>query len=529
MIKNRYILLVLLIGVLCYSSCKDDYNEHYDRSSSLPDKNLYQMIKENSNLSKFSQLIDVAGYDSLLNSTQTFTVWAPINESLSDINPATIGKDQAKLIVGNHIARFNVSTSTVYSKLIQMLDNKIYSFSDGGNVFAGSKLIDHDILSKNGLLHTLESQIPYHYNLYEYIQATPSMSKLSAFVSSFEEERFNEELSTPIDIDESGRTVYDTVTTSYNRLFRGLLGLGYIDSEDSTYTMIMPSDKAWDIAYSKISSYFKTYNEDQEYADSIRNIQTSLAILEDLVYRGTINNPASLDSMVSTSPSVIYDPADLFSGTTRQTASNGLIYQTDDLRYNNTETWNKKIGVEGEAYDLRVAGPNTAVYTRTVTGEISIPVSNSQYIDVQATTPTSQPAVTFDIPDVLSGKYDIYVEFLPGSIDGAPRDSTRLLFELSYMNAKGDTEPILNNSNDLLTSGTEKRKMKVFSEFEFPVSNYYDRLWWVDYSDGLHSYDEYVITTKLMIKTNVQTSEFNNNILTRKFRIDRIIFEPVRN
>ncbi|MDD4969103.1 MAG: fasciclin domain-containing protein [Paludibacter sp.] len=528
MSKNKFIALAfLLVGLMVFYSCQDEQNDHYARSKSLPDKNLYELIKLNPDLSTFSKLIEIAGYDSLLKSSQTYTVWAPVNAGLTDINLTTIDKVQARLIVNNHIARFNNSTSIAPGQLIRMKNYKVYTFLSGSSTFGGSELITHDILARNGVLHTIKNQIVYHNNLYEYVLSSPNVSKLSAFIQSFEEKRFDPTLSIPIDIDKNGRTVYDSITTSYNRLFNNNLGL--INTEDSIYTMLIPSDKAWDAAYARISPYFKTYNSNQAHADSVRNIQTSLAILNDLIYRGKIENPASFDSIVSTSGSVIHNPANLFSGTEKKIASNGLVYLTDDLKYNNVETWNKNIILECEAAEGRVAGPNTGIFTRTVTSGSIIPVSDFRYIEVVPNTTSAQPAVTFDIPNVLSGKYDIYVEFIPGSIDGTPRDSTKLLFDLTYLTVTGATTNETVKLSTFVTSGTQKVKMKVFSGYEFPVSNYYDLLWWVAYKAGLHSFNEHVVTTKLMVKTNVSTSELNNNIFTRKFRIDRVIFEAVSN
>lgn len=525
--NNLTILALLFIGSLSFYSCQDELYNHYERSAALPDKNLYDLIKQNDQLSKFARLIRVAGYDTILASTQTYTVWAPLNEGLSLIDPNTIDKRQALLIVKNHIARFNNPTSTTPGSNIRMNNYKMYSFSIGGTNFGDAELVTRDGLATNGLLHTIKEQIQYHNNVYEYILSTPNTTKLSAFVRSFEEKRFEESLSIPIDIDGSGRTVYDSVTTSYNRLFDD--NLGSINTEDSTYTMLLPTDNAWDAAYTKYSPYFKTYSINQAYADSVRKVQTSLAILNDLIYKGMIDNSAVSDSITSTSGSVIHDPVSMFSGSNKQIASNGLVYLADELKYNDVETWNKKIILECEATDGRVAGPNTGINTRTVTNNSTVPVSDYRYIEVVPNTTTAQPSVTFNIPNVLSGKYDIYVEFIPASLDGVPRDSTKLLFDLTYLKATGTSINETVKLNTFITSGTKKVTIKAYSGFEFPVANYYDRLWWIDYEAGLHSYNEHVVTTKLMVKTNVSTAELNNNTFTRKFRIDRVIFEPVSN
>lgn len=526
MIINKYIrIALLLIGCFAFS-CKDAYDDHYNNDGAdISDKSLKELIAADANLSTFSKLITIAGLDDELSSNQTFTVWAPTNEALASVNLQSITKEEAALIVNNHVARFNISTTTPDNKQIRMRDNKSFFFSENATVFGGAKLLQHDLLAKNGILHTLQSQLPYYSNLYEYILSNPQTSNLADFISSFQENI----------VDAAASSVNDTVIVAYNRLFDASflygivnLGIGQINQEDSLYTMLVPTNTAWDAAYSRIATYFKSVGAN---ADSLQNQQTSLAILDDLIYRGEIEAPVSQNFLVSTSPvystnypSYITNPAELFDGATKIQASNGLIFQTNDLRYNNTETWNKVIVVETDQAQGRVLSANTAVSTRIAED------NEVRYIYVEGSTPASQPGVTFDIPQVLSGEYNVYVDFLPLYLDpqGQEGDKTKLLFELSYMGANGRIATRLINSADLVTSATEETLLKIFSNFEFPVSNFYDRLWWIDYYKGLHTMEDMVVNTKLLVKTNVSNAEVNNKTYVRKFCIDKIIFEPIQ-
>lgn len=527
MIKNKLSILLVCFGIVVFAGCRDEFSDHYDRSTDLPATTLYGLLKQNSNLSTFTRLVEKAGYDTLLSSTQTFTVFAPVNEGLAGVDVEAYDVAGARTFVNNQIARFNNSTSVPAANGVRMKNYKLYSFSSGKDAFGGATLVEKNILAKNGLLHTLNGPITYRNNVHEYIASSDNTTKLAAFIKTFDETRFDESLSIPIDINQNGSVVYDSVKTTFNRLLDK--NLGSIANEDSIYTMIIPTDNAWNEAYTKYSAYFKTYNANAVIADSIKKVQASQAILNDLIYRGQIDDQNLPDSIVSTSGSVVHNPASLLAGATKKEASNGLTYFTDHLNYNDQETWNKKIIIECEESDGRLAGANTSINTRIVASGVDIPVSNSRYIEVSPTTTTAQPAVTFDVPNVLSGKYDIYVECLPGSIDDAPKDSSKLLFDLTYLTATGKTTNVTVKLNSFVTSGKSKVTIKAFSGFEFPMANFYDRLWWVDYYNGLHSYSEHVVTTKFMVKTNVSTTELNNNVFSRKFRIDRIIFEPVSN
>lgn len=151
-----------------------------------------------------------------------------------------------------------------------------------------------------------------------------------------------------------------------------------------------------------------------------------------------------------------------------------------------------------------------------------------RFIEVSSTTPSRQPGVTLSVPDVLSGAYDIYASFVPACALDASNltDSTRVSFTVSYMGANGRSTSKQFRDTEFKTSPTEMTLIKVAEAMEFPVSNYYDRLWWMDET---HSELSRTITTTVYVTTNVSNSEFNRGVMTRRFRLDRIIFVPVKN
>ena len=531
MIRNR-LIITLCIACLFYS-CTDIRDEHYNRSDSLPNQTLCELIADNSDLTVFSKVIEIAGYDDLLSSSQTFTIWAPVNNALSNINVNLITKDEARRIVENHIARFNHSTSKSPLLAVRMRNNKVYYFSEGGNSFGGAILQKHDIIAQNGILHTIQSQILYFPNIYEYILTSPHTSKMAEFIAQFEEYIID-----PLSIQADG-TIRDTVYIRYNPLFdiEGTwywfgsylsAGLGQINKEDSVYTALIPDNAAWDAAYARMSPYFRAVRNDE----SVQRFQTSLAIIEDLFFRGKIEDPAEKDSLISTSPSVIQQPATLFDGTQKIQASNGLIFLTEsNVNYNAPETFMKNIYVEADEPDgRRIANNNTTVVPRILDGASSDLATNSQFLEVFQTTlddnMENQPRIIFDIPQVLSGRYNIYAEFLPGELvrQGDPR-ATKFRCTLNYQNASGNIASSI--ANNIETSATEKRKVLLFSGFNFPVANYYDRSWRIDYLKGLHTIDERVVPTKLEIAVRITAAEYNSRQFGRSYCIDRIILEPV--
>lgn len=514
-----------------FGACTDAHDEHYNRSDSLPDQNLLELIAGYSELSVFYKLVEISGYSGLLSSSQTLTVWAPDNNALSDVDPNVITKEEALLIVENHIARYNCPTSEPSIRAIRMKNSKVYYFSDGGCLFGGITIQKHDMLAKNGLLHTLQSRIPYFPNIYEYILTSPNTSKMAEFIRQFDEYIID-----PQSINSDG-TIRDTVYVRYNPLFDRIIpwewygtvhtGLGLINSEDSLYTALIPDNAAWDAAYERILPYFKTVRGNE----SAQQLQTSLAIIEDLFFRGVIDDPAGKDSLVSTSPSVIKQTATLFAGAQKIQVSNGLVFLTgSNVNYTANETFQKPVIVEADKQEGRKIAANTTIAPRILDGSAAGIATESRFLEVYQTSLDNnldnQPKVTFDIPQVLSGRYNIYAEFLPGElVQQGDQRATKLRCTLNYRNVNGNT--VTSIVSNLETKTSEKVKLLLFNGFNFPVADYYDRLWAVDFLKGLHTIDERVVATKLDIAVRVNATEYNSRQFGRSFCLDRIIFEPV--
>lgn len=528
--KKSYISIGLLAVAGVMTSCSEDWDNHYEPSDQVAQESVMELIQTDPELTTFARMLDIAGYNDLLASSQTFTVFAPTNEALEDVDLEDV--DAVKRIVLNHIARFNNSTAAGDGHTVKMYNGKRFAFD--GDTFGTAPLENTDIIANNGILHVLGAQIPYSYNFREYINVHESTSKMAAFLALYDTREMDLGASRPIGVDENGATVYDSVMYDYNPVLQhGLYGIGDIADEDSLFTMIIPDNDAWDKAYERIRPYYNVYDKNQEIADSIADVQTKLAIIDDLVYRRLIENPAAETDLWSTRGSEVVNPAELFGGTRQEKASNGMMYLASSLNYDNVATWNKLLEVEGENQEGRQAAQASTIYTRSI-GSDNIyfdSISDSRYIEVVSTGSTAtQPGVTVTIPNVLSTEYDIYVSFVPGTVtDTLNIEKTRLTFTLSYMDKNGRNKNVTfrdQKGTKYVTSETEMTWIKLNDEpVSFPVSNYYDMLWLID---PLHTQNDRVNTTKLLIKTDVSNAEFNRNEMVRRFRIDRVVLVPIK-
>ena len=501
-LRKIYVAGLLLLFIL-FPACNDEWNAHYDAGSSVPGENLWQIIRTHSELSVFTEMIKISGYDEQLSSSQAYTVFAPVNDALRNIDltdTATVKK-----IVGNHIAKYSTPVSGLSESRLSMLNGKYVLFQSLSTdaFFGGMKIVERNIAASNGILHSIENIAPYQENIWQFIGQSKDVELLKNYLYSFNERVFMPSLSKILDMTADGKTVYDSVFINTNRMF---YTLGYLNDESYTYTTILPTNTAWNEAYGRIKEYYK-YNNKIE-GDSLQKMYTNTAIVRNLSFAGIHENPELSDSLVTSWGNVFYNPGYLFEGAIKTSASNGLIYTTDLLKYK-TDSWHAPIIVEAENY---VGRDNTvsAVYTRTIYQSKVGVISDNRYIEVIPNNSSARPTVTFSIPGTLSAKYNIYCVFLPGNVadESNVNEKTKVNFTLFYIQDSGKSGSQTFNPVNNETSPTEITKMLVAENFKFPFANY----------------GEKTVTVSLRVSNTVASTE--TTVYNRNMRIDCIILEP---
>lgn len=502
-----FVPLSALIVVLLASSCTKEWDDHYDEGSfDLPGKTVTEYIKEQPDLSTFSNMLELSGYDDILNASQSYTVWAPKNDALIGLD--ITDTELVKKTVQNHITRSRVTTSGIDISYIRMLNNKYVSFSkeQSGYTFGDNNVTLANQPAKNGLIHVIDGYAPYVYNLWEYLGKTNGLDSLREYIYGQSKKVFDAANSTEIGANENGQVIYDSVFVIWNPV---LDRLGSIDVEDSTYTAIMPDNNAWNEAYSRIERY---YNFPTDAGSTARQTDlTRFTVIQDMLYRGRISEPAKLDSVTSTSGNVFHNPAEIFKGLDYEALSNGLVYVTDKMPFADTLSFFKEIRVEAEQSNGRTnTGSN--IFNRSSYGT-AFTASDNYYILVDPT--STEPAVEFSIPNTLSAKYNIYCVFVPAKIiDPNNITPTKAKFQLTYIRrANGSTFIKRVTPENNITNPDGLTKMFV-DQFDFEFANIVDE-----------EYDR--IAVKLEVSSAVSAQEEQSGNFSRTMRIDCIILEPV--
>jgi uncharacterized surface protein with fasciclin (FAS1) repeats len=318
---SKSVLLAAALVVL--GSCKDAWNDHYsfkETESKYPvDKlaetlklkaddgfsNFYEALRTTKMCDKHGRPIDIT-YLELLEEDQFLTVWAPSNSSIQDWSLYTKKnktnaehKEVGEKFLMNHIARFKHSVGEGTNEKVYMMNGKPYrSLADGisGQSYHGD---DKNIRCSNGVLHFIDGYLDYLPNLYQFL-TTDSRYKdlIGNWFKSYTIQELDTENSVSQGVNENGEMVYvDSVMIESSIL---LEAFGYINSEDSTYSLVLPTPELWTGLYNRISQHF-LYKEDGLNNDSLQKFYTYATIMSDMFFN--MNKKSNIylpDSIYST-------------------------------------------------------------------------------------------------------------------------------------------------------------------------------------------------------------------------------------
>lgn len=313
---NKYIGIIAAgAAIMAAPSCSDTWDEHYNNAGvegETATETLWEQICSNPKLSKYKAIAEKVHYfkdeahpqanytfKDMLSGTQLLTVWAPEDDAISDadyqnwLQLAETTKGQYTLqqqVLGNSIALFRNNVSAGIDTTLTMINGKKYEFDQRVPSMAGVNMKEINVAAINGVLHTVGDKLPFHYNHYEFLKdaANTEVSHFHDVIINSDTTYFVKDMSIEGNPDIDGNPTYvDSVYLTSNTMFMGTHRFptnlntdqylthdesfgANIESEDSAYIMIMPSDKAWEAAYEKLKSY---YNYAPIYVDKEKGNQ----------------------------------------------------------------------------------------------------------------------------------------------------------------------------------------------------------------------------------------------------------------
>lgn len=541
--------------LLGFTACTDD---HFDiQPSTVSGSNtIWQNVEANADLDSVAMILrrckvmksqtDKSAkqtYAELLATSQQLTAWLPKNgtfnakQYLDELDSAAVlrAKDEmagtraeydvANRFARNHIARFNYE-SNMGEQRIALMNSKIVNYNAGEGTFNGVKLdaANANILSSNGMLHVLDGESQFAYNIFERLQVDSRFAKIYGDIDKYNVYTFSASSSTQGSMNHNGSMEYvDSVWSRTNSLISDAR-LNDLTDEDSLFVSVIPTDAAYEAARQKLQGLFK-YAKSYNYAwdeskrdwtnkgtnalkfntDSLTTYNVTDRILSassfSVGYNSegpvTTSNPQAFLNHVLTADSlntnvglVIYNKDKgnvnpIFDGQTADDAikaSNGYIFAVDNYNYDPSYSFIQKININGRN-TAQVTG-STSEQAQYVTldnenqnADVNVDVLGADnYYYYFPVSGNSQLNIDFKLNRVLSTKYKISIVLLPNRVNinniRTEEDGTVIeekpVFDVQIRDDKGS---VIGKAVKNVSVDQNKVEKKVLWEaFEFPYA-----------------------------------------------------------
>lgn len=505
--------VIALITSVSLGSCSDTWDDHYESLSGLTyDGSLLGYLQDNPDLSDFVEVVKASGFDKDHASNQVLTVIAPKNGSFDKqyyLNLIQNGRKKEVIdeFIKNHICRYNISMGAEEQTVTMMNKKNVKLGTISEGTIEEENVDKMNVSCSNGVVHVIDGYLPYQYNIYEFLAKDwrdnytpaeplpaldengeavevelPPYETLYGYLSEMYVDSLDEPRSVSRGVDENGDQIWvDSVVISNNKILRRLDAFLY--REDSTYITLLPDFDAYNRRFQGIKGLFNfnvSYNSDKAVRDSVQRYWAHYYSLCDLSYNmGQHQNIHTQDSLFSTAFSrwswpynVYYNPyeAEGIMSSVYETidCSNGQVCRVHEYPFDVYTNVFKKITLEGESrYYIYEDGENqftnkTSTSYNTVANAADT-ISGSGYLHVVPAQSSRQTELTFQLPNTLSGQYDIYIKFLPYQVY-APEDTEhtnlpiRFRCSLYERNANNGAFPAYNRATVDFYSNPEKKE-----------------------------------------------------------------------
>ncbi|MBN2613393.1 MAG: fasciclin domain-containing protein [Bacteroidales bacterium] len=334
--RTIFKILLFLPFVIQFNSC-DPWKDYNQLNNSNVDKTLNEVIASDADISTFAQILKLTGYEKLLLTEQSLTVFAPSNEALQDINLENT--EALTEWVKNHIAKLTYYTDKsgqFASENIELINGKNVPLGLG--TVSGSNIIKNNIYCANGVLHIIDSEIIFRKNIWEYMQGETGYLQ-TQYILSQEDKVMDMTKSIQIGININGKPIFDTVW-AYRNTF---LETYQLNNERKNYTVVLIDQSSFNSLINKYSKYFAQDSLELQNREITHQITLDM-VLKDTVITTAGRFPSVDDVLVDIDPSNI---------TETYQASNGIVYKVNAA---DVKVFNNKIKeqiIEAEDYVLR--------------------------------------------------------------------------------------------------------------------------------------------------------------------------------
>ncbi|MGQ7945618.1 fasciclin domain-containing protein [Flavobacterium sp. WC2509] len=390
----NYKRLLVSLLTIALVSCSSPWDDREDNGDANLDVTLNEAITNTAEVSQFGQLLVQTGYDKILAASKTYTVFAPTNESLAQVDPAILNDPEAlKKFVANHIALGSFSSlRKADQEKIQMLSDKYLTFK-GSTIIDDATIVTADHYAANGVFHIVNKPLVVKLNIWQYVNAHTSSSAMSAYLVSLKQFSIYKE---DADAKKNSPAGYlaDSLSNSYLRNVYNL------NNEKNSYTLFLMEDDGYNAEVTKMTPYL-TKTSNNPTIDSTA-IYSKYFTVRDLAFpkayiKGTL--PATLTSRFGVQfnvdkTQIVGEPIQL---------SNGIIYIMKKVDI----TLEKRLvttRIEGEKNTGYANGNRSQIWYRDKKDPLGM-----LFNDVTVQSPGAASFMLYyDAKDLYSTKYKVY-------------------------------------------------------------------------------------------------------------------------
>lgn len=360
--NKKLIKNITAITCMLAAGCTHKWDDHnaIQGDAAYVKNNVYEQISANTSLSKFAGFLKQTGYADSISASRTYTVWAPADDALKNLDAAIINNPAAlKKFVAHHIATLAYRVSDVQKTAVRvsLLDGKYAAFS--ATTFDEATLQSKDIVASNGIVHTIASAAVPAGNCWDYVDTLKTAGNVMAAYLKNNQYKA-QDLTNAVQIGVNpltGDPVYQPGTDSVMRN-KFTSEVYDVSKESDLYTVFVLDDTYFDAERARYAPFYATGT-----ADSTTDLSRWNTV-KDLVVEGAYAPAALPDTIVSKYGVKVAINKSAIVKSYR--ASNGYVYVMSAMPVK-PESKFPEFVIQGENYYSARVMPSSSIFTRTVT------------------------------------------------------------------------------------------------------------------------------------------------------------------
>lgn len=287
--KRVYIFMAFV--TLMLSSCNDNWAEYLAGSSNSEQelsKTITEFLDESTEYSDFYNMLKATGLDKEFTKDQQITVWVVKNDAMARSGIAANDTLRMKY----HINNLPFIRSNLKNGLrVRSLNGIYFQITDrNDSLFVNSSNIVKSFRLKNGVVHEISDLMKSRINMYDYLkQLGNDYSIIRDSIFKYNVQLFDKANSTPVSVDKTGNTIYDSVFYVSNPLFQTV----QFNSEFKQFTVIVPDNAVITQCLTDLNAQYQKMGKTVTQADTLLAFKW---IKEAMFYNGTLKPTDFSDS-----------------------------------------------------------------------------------------------------------------------------------------------------------------------------------------------------------------------------------------